>query len=88
MESIGDLKQSLGKSANVSLNLEETMIALSISAITNPTAKVALDHLNELKNCEMHLTHIPSPGDEAGLRRLGVRLTNDPVYAGKNLYLF
>ena len=88
MESIGDLKESLGKSANVSLNLEETMIALSISAITNPTAKVAMDHLKELKNCEMHLTHIPSPGDEAGLRRLGVRLTSDPVYAGKNLFLF
>jgi len=88
MESIGDLKESLGRSANISLNLEETMIALSISAITNPTAKVAMDHLKELKNCEMHLTHIPSPGDEAGLRRLGVRLTSDPVYAGKNLFLF
>ncbi|QEE17576.2 DUF1846 domain-containing protein [Promethearchaeum syntrophicum] len=88
MESIGELKESLGKSANVSLNLEETMIALSISAITNPTAKVALDHLKELKNCEMHLTHIPSFGDEAGLRTLGVRLTSDPVYAGKNLFLF
>jgi len=88
MESIGDLKESLGRSANVSLNLEETMIALSISAITNPTAKVAMDYLKELKDCEMHLTHIPSPGDEAGLRRLGVRLTSDPVYAGKNLFLF
>ena len=88
MESIGDLKESLGRSANVSLNLEETMIALSISAITNPTAKVALDHLKDLKDCDMHLTHIPSPGDEAGLRRLGVRLTSDPVYAGKNLFLF
>ena len=64
------------------------MIALSISAITNPTAKVAMDHLKDLKDCDMHLTHIPSPGDEAGLQRLGVRLTSDPVYAGKNLFLF
>ena len=88
IDSIAFLKKEILKGRMVSLNLEETMIALSISAITNPTAKVAMDHLKELKNCEMHLTHIPSPGDEAGLRRLGVRLTSDPFYAGKNLFLF
>jgi len=36
------------------LDIEETLIALAISAITNPTAKLALDQLPQLKNMEMH----------------------------------
>jgi uncharacterized protein (UPF0371 family) len=34
----------------------------------------------------MHLTHIPPPGDESGLRRLGVNVTSDPQFAGKGLF--
>jgi uncharacterized protein (UPF0371 family) len=33
------------------------------------------------------MTHIPTPGDEAGLRRLGVRLTSDPSFLSKNLFI-
>ena len=36
--------------------------------------------------CDVHITHIPTPGDEAGLRRLGVHLTSDPIFATKNLF--
>ncbi len=88
LESIGDLKKSLQDSSSVSLNLDETLITLSISAITNPTAQEALSQLKQLKNCEIHLTHMPTPGDDAGLRRLGVHLTSDPVFGGKNLFSF
>jgi uncharacterized protein (UPF0371 family) len=35
----------------------------------------------------VHLTHIPSPGDETGLRRLGVNLTSDPNFSTKNLFV-
>ncbi len=87
LESIKDMKQDLTGSQNASLNLEETLIALSVGAITNPSAKFAMDKLKELKMCEIHLTHLPTPGDEAGLRRLGVHLTSDPVFAGKNLFM-
>jgi len=31
----------------------------------------------------MHLTHMPTPGDETGLRRLGINLTSDPAFASK-----
>jgi uncharacterized protein (UPF0371 family) len=86
IESIGKLKQQLTVSTPLSLNLEETLIALGIGATTNPTAQEAMEKLRELKDCEMHLTHIPPPGDEAGLRKLGVNLTSDPVYASKNLF--
>lgn len=86
MESIGVLKSELGASRDVSLNLQETLIVLSISGITNPTAKLALEKLKELKNCEMHLTHMPTPGDDVGLRSLGVLLTCDPIVTGKKLF--
>jgi len=35
----------------------------------------------------MHITHIPTPGDEAGLRRLGINVTSDPDFSTKNLFL-
>jgi len=70
----------------ISLNLEETLIALAISSTTNPTAKLAMDQLTRLRGCEMHMTHIPTPGDEKGLRRLGVSLTCDPAFASNKLF--
>lgn len=33
-------------------------------------AKMALEKLTELHGCEMHSTHIPTAGDEAGFRKL------------------
>ncbi len=84
--SIGNLKKESFNSNHVSLNLEETLIALSISATTNPTAEVAVQKLKELKGCKVHLTHIPTPGDDAGLRKLGVDLTSDPCFTTHSLY--
>jgi len=74
------------RAKTVSLDLEEALIALSISAATNPTAQYAMDKLHELAGCEVHLTHIPRPGDEAGLRRLGVNLTSEAVFSGSDLF--
>jgi uncharacterized protein (UPF0371 family) len=70
----------------VSLDLEETLIALSISAATNPAAQLAMENLQRLYGCEAHLTHIPRPGDEAGLRRLGINLTSEPNFSSKDLF--
>jgi uncharacterized protein (UPF0371 family) len=63
-------------------------VALGIGAATNPAAQLAVEKLRELRNCEVHMTHMPTPGDEAGLRRLGVNLTSEPNFATKNLFLF
>lgn len=86
IESIRHLKKDILQRKVISLDVEETLIALSISAITNPAAKMAIDHLNELRFCETHLTHIPTAGDEAGLRKLGVNLTTDPDFSSKDLF--
>jgi uncharacterized protein (UPF0371 family) len=86
-DSVHHLKTEVLKEKSVSLDLEETLIALSISASVNSAAQLAIEQLKELENCEVHMTHIPTPGDEAGLRRLGVNLTSDPNFSSKNLFI-
>ena len=86
-DSIGRLKTEILNEKNVSLDLEEALIALSISATTNPAAALAMEKLKELHNCEVHMTHIPTPGDEAGLRRMGVNLTTDPNFSTNDLFI-
>ncbi|MBN2495879.1 MAG: DUF1846 family protein [Deltaproteobacteria bacterium] len=60
-----------------SLDVSETLIALAISAASNPAAEAGLQALSRLRRCEMHMTHIPTQGDQVGLRRLGIHLTTD-----------
>ena len=84
--SVANLKKDILGQPAISLDLEEALIALSISATTNPTARLAMGHLKGLAGCEVHLTHIPSSGDEKGLRQLGVNLTCDPHFATKKLF--
>ena len=87
IESIFNLEKNILGEKSVSLDMEETLIALSISATTNPTAQAAMEKLKEIRGCEIHMTHIPTPGDEAGLRRLGVNLTSDPNFSTNSLFV-
>jgi len=86
INSLGMLKKEILKGDKISLDLEETLVALSISSATNPTAQLAMENLKDLRGCEVHITHMPTPGDEAGLRRLGVNLTSEPNFSSKNLF--
>ena len=87
IESIRNLRKEILHRDSISLNLSETLIALSISSTTNPTARLAMDQLPALRGCEVHLTHLPTPGDEKALRRLGVKLTSDPQFATDKLFV-
>lgn len=87
IESIQRLKKDVLGEKMVALNLEETLIALSISATTNPTAQLALSSLNKLEGCEVHFTHILSPADEKALRKLGVNVTAEPHFLSNNLFI-
>ena len=86
-ESVKNLKTEVLNEKSLSLDLIEALIALSISATTNPAAQLAMEKLIDLRDCEVHVTHIPTPGDEAGLRRLGVNLTSDPNFSTKDLFV-
>jgi uncharacterized protein (UPF0371 family) len=87
IESVARLKRDLMKGRSASLDVDEALIALAISSALNPTILACLDRMPDLRGCQMHLTHLPTPGDEAGLRRLGVNLTSDPAFASKRLFV-
>jgi uncharacterized protein (UPF0371 family) len=87
IESIGSLRKDILRHDSISLNLAECLLALSISSTTNPTARTAMEELTKLRGCEVHLTHLPSPGDEQALRRIGVNLTSDPRFATQKLFV-
>jgi len=88
MDAIDRLRIGILGQTSVSLDVEETVIALGISAATSHVAQLCVDKLGELRGCDMHMTHIPTPGDAAGLRRLGINLTTDPSFAAKGLFAF
>ncbi|MBE6719025.1 MAG: DUF1846 family protein, partial [Ruminococcaceae bacterium] len=64
---------------NPRLHTDETLLALSISASTNEHAAAALAQLKNLCNTEFHSTVMLAQVDENLLKRLGVRVTCDPV---------
>lgn len=77
--------ESLGDKSSL-LDIEEVLIALSISAAFNPMAQVALDHLANLRGCEAHATVILHANNESTLRNLGIELTCDPVFSSTSLF--
>ena len=87
IEAVIALKKDILRHKSYSLDVDETLIALSVSTPTNPAAELAMRQLKRISGCEMHLSHLPSNGDEAGLRKLGVNLTSDPVFAGRDLFV-
>lgn len=86
LEPIINLKSRTLGSKNTALDCEEILIALSICAVTNPTAQVALEKLIMLKGCQAHSTTILSRGDEQTFRKLGIDITCDPEYPSESLY--
>ena len=87
VEAVRSLKTEIMNEKALSMDLLETLIALSISATTNSAAQLAIEKLKDLRGCEVHITHIPTPGDDAGLRRLGVNLTSDPNFSTRDLFI-
>lgn len=78
--SIGYMKKEIFGEYSESLNLDQT---LTISTQFNPSAKEAMKALKKLRGCEMHITHIPTVGDQEGLRKLKLNITTDALPFGK-----
>ena len=86
IEPIQRLKVGSFGSANPRLHTDEILIALAMSAVTNPIAKNALDQLPKLRDTEAHATVILSETDTRILKKLGIRVTTEPVYETERLY--
>ena len=72
---IQELKINHLGNKNPRLHTDETLIALSISAVNDEKAKLALNQISKLKNCEMHSSVMLAQVDENVLKKLGIRLT-------------
>ena len=86
LETIQRLKIEGLQSRLPALNANEILIALAISAVTNPAAQIAYDKLAELTGVQAHSTVMLNKDDEQTLRKLGIDITCDPVYPSENLY--
>jgi uncharacterized protein (UPF0371 family) len=71
---------------NPRLHLDEILVTLSISAVTNPLAELALAQLPKLRGSQSHSSVILNEVDASTLRKLGIELTSEPIYATKKLY--
>ena len=80
------LNEVLGDGSD-SLDIGDTLAALSVSAAHNPAAEAAFDMLPVLKECEMHMTHVPTQADQAVLRKLGIMFTTDARHTPGGYFL-
>ncbi len=86
IEPIQTLKTNYLGSRNPRLHTDEVLIALSMSAATDPIAKKALDQLPRLRGCQVHTSVMLSDVDIKVFKKLGAELTSEPVYEHKKLY--
>ncbi len=86
IEPVQKLKtESLGNH-NPRLHTDEILIALCVSAVNNKNAKMAMEQLHNLRNCEAHSSVMLSAVDSNVFKKLGVNLTCEPKYQTKKLY--
>lgn len=83
---IQDLKVNSLGNHNPRLHLDDVLVALCISAQTNPSADLALKELPNLKGSEAHSSVILSVSDLSCLKKLGIQVTEEPKLRAKRLY--
>lgn len=85
IRSVRHMKKDILHEVGCSLNLDEGLICLALSAATSKDAKRVLETLPKVKGLPAHLSHIPSSGDLKGLRVLGINVTSEDVYPRSEL---
>lgn len=86
IEPVQNLKVSYMGNVNPRLHVDEILIALSVSAATNPLAQVALEQIPKLRGMEAHSTVILTSRDENVFKKFGINITCEPQYHTKSLY--
>ena len=82
IEPIQQLKTGYLGSRNPRLHTDEVLIALSMCAVSDPNAKLALEQLPKLSGCQLHVSAILSAVDMNTFKKLGIEFTNEAVYEG------
>ena len=80
IEPIQTLKTKYLGNKNPRLHTDEVLIALSVSAASNPLAKKALEQLPNLAGCQAHTSVMVSSVDIKQLKRLSIQATYEAKY--------
>ena len=86
LKPIQELKTTHLKGNNPRLHTNEVLIALAIESTNNELCSKALKALSLLNGCEAHSTVILSEVDLNTFKKLGIHITQNPVYQTKKLY--
>ena len=86
IEPISKLKTHFLGSKNPRLHTDEVLVALSICAVSDPTAEIAMQQLEKLAHCEAHSSVILSHVDENVFKKLEVNITFEPRFQTKKLF--
>ena len=83
---IQQLKTKQLKGNNPRLHTDEVLIAMAVDSVTSDYCSEALQALEKLKGCQVHSSVILSEVDIKVFKKLGMHLTQDPIYQTKKLY--
>lgn len=86
LEPICQLKTGYLSHKNPRLHTDEVLIALTISALTNPAAQKAKEQLSQLQGCGAHFSVVLSQEDESLLKSLGIHVSCEAKYESNRLY--
>ncbi|MDO5018340.1 MAG: DUF1846 domain-containing protein [Lagierella massiliensis] len=87
IEPIQKLKTNYLGSKNPRLHIDETLIALSISAARNEKAQLALDQVPKLKGAQVHVSSMLGSVDRKLFAKLGIQTTCEAVFEDKPIYI-
>lgn len=87
IEPIQKLKTLYQGSKNPRLHTDEVLIALSVSAATDPIAKRALDQLPNLRGCQAHTSVMVGSVDMKQFKKLSIQATFEAKYEKNSVFL-
>lgn len=86
IEPIQKLKTQYLGSKNPRLHTDEVLIALSVSAASDPDAQKALDQIPRLKGCQVHTSVMVSSVDMKQFQKLSIQATYEAKYEKKSVF--
>jgi len=86
IEPVQNLKSKYLLEVSPHLRADETLVALSVCATTNPYASHVLGQLPKLRGCEAHSSSMLNPSEGHIVRKLGLNLTCEPEYPTDRFY--
>ena len=85
IEPIQTLKTHYLGSKNPRLHMDEVLIALSVSAASDPNAQKALEQLPNLKGCQAHTSVMVSDVDRKLFMKLSIQATFEAKYENNSV---